>query len=292
MEPTPHAHPTMLDLSSQEAPTLITIDEDSLTIILGYMMSLNDIGACASTCHHFSRLCRTEAFWWHICTTLWPSLPPRALPGAPAADTNDCDCSSWREVARRRGGQPHWRHGRMDEIEHMIYTFKADDGDKLASLVCGVFAGGYIPTKHGVEGLVWTHELTSAMLSTSHETLSELKKWAVRCEARLDEFYENGHGSAPERMKALREVLLKALRGASALRFLLDHCILNCDRSTDTTAAWQRAGLPDALSALTSGLASLELEGFNVAVPPSQCPGKMPSSHAWWGAKVFILPPR
>ena len=66
----------------------------------------------------------------------------------------------------------------------------------------------------------------------------------------------------------------------SALRFLQDHVL-----DTAGLMMWSAAGLSGASEAIASALASLELEGFNVAIPPSLLPGRVPQSHRWWLAR-------
>ena len=83
-----------------------------------------------------------------------------------------------------------------------------------------------------------------------------------------------------------REVLQRALRAASALGFLQDEVITSSETEPSfALSPWKAAGLPSVIEAIASAVTSLELEGFNVAVPPALCPGSLPASHQWWRAR-------
>ena len=249
------------------------------------------IAAAAASCRMLARLCMSEPLWKHLVSQLWPQLPRRLQPclEGEAAPT------SWREVARARARQPCWRRVcvRTDELERLVSS-PNPDGDRFASLVVGVFSIQANPLAQP-EGRAWARLMRKALVSPT--ALGALQRWAATRAASLDEFYESCDASAAAGL-ARREVLLRALRAASALRFVQDELLESADDESEgageggqtvalegASALWSVAGLPSAVEEITSALASLELEGFNVAVPLYLRPGSMPPSHRWWHAR-------
>ena len=55
------------------------------------------------------------------------------------------------------------------------------------------------------------------------------------------------------------------MRMASALQYVEDEILL----VNGAHEQWKAARLPEAIEEIASSLASLELEGFNVSIPPS-----------------------
>ena len=146
------------------------------------------------------------------------------------------------------------------------------DGDRFASLVVGVFSIQANPLAQP-EGRAWARLMRKALVSPT--ALGALQRWAATRAASLDEFYESCDASAAAGL-ARREVLLRALRAASALRFVQDELLESADDESEgageggqtvaqegASALWSVAGLPSAVEEITSALASLELEGFN-----------------------------
>ena len=71
----------------------------------------------------------------------------------------------------------------------------------------------------------------------------------------------------------------------SALRFMQDELLLGGE--DEAQSAWAQHGVGEAIKAIVDAHQSLELEGFNVSVPPHLRPG-VPQTHVWWAARPPI----
>lgn len=133
----------------------------------------------------------------------------------------------------------------------------------------------------------WAAVMRSALCSSA--VLDSLEKWANSKAAALDDFYEGCTVASASANLARRALLVQAMRAASVLSFVQDEILgAACgppETGDDASALWTAAGLPRALNEIVSTLASLELEGFNVAVSPQDLPGHVPASHRWWKAR-------
>ena len=262
--------------SGEHLGLLDVLTEDTAPIILSYI-GINRISSAATVCRYLQVLCSADPLWQQLVCRTWPLLPVRLRP-IPSAPT-------WQAVARKRATVSNWTRvgAHMDELEHMVCMEANPDLDRFALLMVGVFATSTTPLAH-VEGQAWARVLRSALC---HPALLEaMERWAAARAAALDDFYEGCGGTASANL-ARRTLLLQALRAASALKFAHDEVIeLQDDDDEEAAAAtWKAAGLPRAIDEIASSVASLELEGFNVAIPPHLLPARMPSSHRWWMAR-------
>lgn len=262
---------------AQGNTTLMTIKEDALLIILANL-DFTATASVAACCLHFSRLCRHTQLWQTLVLKEWPLLPLRLR--TPSTSL------TWTSVARKRLGERQrgeaderrtpmrraW--GVMDEVEHLIQLhsdFAEEDCDRLASLIVSVFVGCSVDD-------AWLGAISSPCAQPAF--IQVLSCWAKTRADALDAFYEGCESGSCTAILARRSLLLQAMRAASALRFLQDHVL-----DTAGLMMWSAAGLSGASEAIASALASLELEGFNVAIPPSLLPGRVPQSHRWWLAR-------
>ena len=288
---------TVINIIVDRVDRLISVSDDNICLILS-QLELADIASAAASCRHLATIGRSEFLWQHVVLTHWPLLPERVRKSAAA--------NGWEALARARACAPRWRYAYMDELERLVCSlarggdrrFEHADGDRLAVLACGVFAtppvaySGGSPRRHPLtqpEGRAWVRTVRTALCAP--DVLRALHSWATACESSLDEFYEGCGGSASAGL-ARRDSLLKALRCASALRYLQDELLLETttlsgapDDGSELSDLWRGAGLPSAIERIVSSLESLELEGFNVAVPQSLAPGGLPPSHRWWRAR-------
>lgn len=275
------------DISDSIPPTdiMAVLSDDAASVVLGHV-GVRGVVAAATTCHALSRLCRADALWQQVVLTQWPLMPERLKPAG---------SDGWRTVAQARVAQPRWLYACpiMDEIERVCEHLDAQRKacERIATLVIGLFATPLSPLAHP-QGLAFREAVRSALAHP--ERLGTLERWARARSDALDDFYEGcGLGSATASL-ARRSVILDAMRCASALTFVQDELMSAshhdgwvgaADLAAAAGAQWAAAGLPAAIESIASGLASLELEGFNVAIPPHLQPPHVPRAHKWWQAR-------
>ena len=299
-----------LDVSDSSPTELMDLNDDSLTHILKCSADVSGIAAAAACCKHFSKLAASDAVWKHAVECRWPLLPPSSAEST----------GSWREFHRQRSTMPSWRYFivRMDEVEHLLRQLAhgADDPerklcDRLAAVLLAVFCSAErcefmfaqnfpAPGAPGFDGwLAWTRRV--AELLREPRVCAAVREWTTVVTASLDEFYERAFSRSEHRAK-----LLRAMRCASALRLFEDELILTAAivaGSSDGVSLASKASADEKVATFKSAVASqrveeslqsLEMEGFDVSVPPAYRPARLPTHHAgrlghfWWFAHAPV----
>ena len=282
------------EVAVEVASHLLHLSDDALTLTLT-RLDERDITACAQVCRRLRCVCGAETLWCTVVHRRWPLLPRSLLPREQNVQ--------WRELAVRRAQLPHWRElaGLMDEVETLcdgpdLADEASDWGDRLATLLVAIFGKDGEVGRASEPGREWARRLSSALFA-SPAILAALAKWGATLAAPLDRFYDF---PAAQEEAELRQGLLRALRGASALQLLLDETVSPHaawrrssatavpsaveDDGVSSLEAWKHVGLTGVVEEVESSVASLEMEGFFVGVPPRLRPA-MPHSHAWWHAR-------
>ena len=285
-----------------------------MTHVLAHL-DVADLAAAAAACRHLHALSSNDSLWRTLAMARWPLLPARSGANAEAG-------SPWRELHRKRAELPRWRElcGLMDELEHTLAaggapSASASWGERLAALVLAVF--GLAPevarndspptSPHSPgstsEARAWVRRVTASLRSPA--VLLALRAWGAGLAKELEAFYEYPSVSEPE----LKRGLVRALRGASALSLLREEFVQrehtdgrpftftllreefvqreHTDGRCPALELWAAHGLDAAVDEIASGMRSLEMEGFHVAIPPSHRP-HVPASHVWWRARPPI----
>ena len=269
-----------------------------MTHVLAHL-DVADLAAAAAACRHLHALSSNDSLWRTLAMARWPLLPARSGANAEAG-------SPWRELHRKRAELPRWRElcGLMDELEHTLAaggapSASASWGERLAALVLAVF--GLAPevarndspptSPHSPgstsEARAWVRRVTASLRSPA--VLLALRAWGAGLGTELEAYYEYPSVSELE----LKRGLVRALRGASALSLLREEFVLREHKDDGQCPAcpalelWVAHGLDSAVDEIASGMRSLEMEGFHVAIPPSHRP-HVPASHVWWRARPPI----
>lgn len=277
---------------------LLLLSDDAVTHVLAHL-DIEAVAAAAKSCTKMHALSSNDSLWRMLAIARWPLLP--ACPLLPRSGANAEAGSPWRELHRKRAELPRWRElcGLMDELEHTLAaggapSASASWGERLAALVLAVF--GLAPevarndspptSPHSPgstsEARAWVRRVTASLRSPA--VLLALRAWGAGLGKELEAFYEYPSVSEPE----LKRGLVRALRGASALSLLREEFVLREPKDDGRCPAlelWAAHGLDSAVDEIASGMRSLEMEGFNVAIPPSHRPAHVPASHDWWRAR-------
>ena len=283
--------------TSPPTPTswLLQSGDDAVTHVLAHL-DVADLAAAAAACRHLHALSSNDSLWRTLAMARWPLLPARSGANAEAG-------SPWRELHRKRAELPRWRElcGLMDELEHTLAaggapSASASWGERLAALVLAVF--GLAPevarndspptSPHSPgstsEARAWVRRVTALLRAPA--VLRALRAWGAGLGTELEAYYEYPSVSELE----LKRGLVRALRGASALSLLREEFVLREHKDDGQCPAcpalelWVAHGLDSAVDEIASGMRSLEMEGFHVAIPPSHRP-HVPASHVWWRAR-------
>ena len=295
---------------------LLLLSDDAVTHVLAHL-DVQDLAAAATASRKMHSLSSNDSLWRMLAIARWPLLP--ACPLLPRSGANAEVGSPWRELHRKRSELPRWRElcGLMDELEHTLAaggapSASASWGERLAALVLAVF--GLAPevarndspptSPHSPgstsEARAWVRRVTASLRSPA--VLLALRAWGAGLAKELEAFYEYPSVSEPE----LKRGLVRALRGASALSLLREEFVQrehtdgrpftftllreefvqreHTDGRCPALERWAAHGLDAAVDEIASGMRSLEMEGFHVAIPPSQR-AHVPASHVWWRAR-------
>ena len=295
---------------------LLLLSDDAVTHVLAHL-DVQDLAAAATASRKMHALSSNDSLWRMLAIARWPLLP--ACPLLPRSGANAEAGSPWRELHRKRSELPRWRElcGLMDELEHTLAaggapSASASWGERLAALVLAVF--GLAPevarndspptSPHSPgstsEARAWVRRVTASLRSPA--VLLALRAWGAGLAKELEAFYEYPSVSEPE----LKRGLVRALRGASALSLLREEFVQrehtdgrpftftllreefvqreHTDGRCPALELWAAHGLDAAVDEIASGMRSLEMEGFHVAIPPSQR-AHVPASHVWWRAR-------
>lgn len=284
---------TMLEVQAMTAHNLSDLDDDAIMLILKCVMDVSDLGAFSCCCLRYKNLAYSEPLWEHHVTQRWPRLPPEVV-----AEKQSSGCS-WREFHRERcESVPKWRHlvVRMDEVEHLLRgrleaasASPADDDQSVNFAACDELAALMLAICCTSTRMPDDHPRFRAFVCrmVSHledvATLGMLRRWAEGLNAALEEFYDISGANARAQ---LRPRLIRALKCASALR-LLHHYIdvvdtAEVEHAVTIRRIWASDGPNQAFEDILVTLESLEMEGFDVAVPHAIRPVGMPRTHSWW----------
>lgn len=263
-------------------PTVFLTDlhEDVVTHILMFSHDVSDIAAFSASSKHFALVANSNELWRQLVAARWPLLPKAEVAAAPM---------NWREFYRERSVLvPSWRYFlvRMDEVEHLMASLANSseaDCDQLATCLLAVLCSSESRALPGLECppvTRWASRLCHLLSEASVQ--QSVGKWTSAILAQLDDFYD------PLRVRAtLQLTLLRALRCASALALLRNEVV-------SLGGVVHENGKPlvgDILGGVgpervQEALQSLEMEGFDVSVPPSLRPARLPRTHAWWHAQT------
>lgn len=292
-------------------PTVYFTDlsDDSLTQILKCCRDVSTIASLARCCKNFAHLASVDALWMHAVMTRWPFLPERFW----------CTPIVWRTLHRERSQLPSWRYFvvRMDEVEHLLGKIKVnvdgdgegrgeasgvvnepvsriDDCDRLAALLVAIFCSGELCGGGSILGHTpgrdWARRVGECLCEAP--VRESLREWTSAVMETLDDFYERPF-SRPEH----RARLVRGMTCASALRLLTDEIYLYipgvASQSTIPRLYAEhvaRFRMDVGADRVETTLQSLEMEGFDVSVPPACHPAGMHAyrQHMWWHAHAPI----
>ena len=307
-------------MATSEAVTFADLDDDSLVQILLCSHDIGDVATFGACSKHLAHLSRSDSLWRCFVKSQWPLLPAEQVaPSQPWRDIyrgRTLLMPSWRYFL-----------GRMDEVQDLfsklaggaVRTEDKRDADcnRLAACLISIFCTDEL-SRHGTRassaapsaerravldythGRAWARQLT--LLACQPSAQDAIREWTCNTTSSLDEFYEPGISPM-----ALRGTLLNALRCASALSIVESQVstVGSSEESSEPGAAleagdaawrlrledwghrkWQhRVG--QLRQQVEEALASLEMEGFDVSVPPSLRPAHVPrTGHAWWHAQT------
>ena len=280
-----------VEAAALDATTLVSLNDDSLSIILSCCEE-SDVLAAAACCTRLQSVCSGEALWQQLVAARWPHLPAAEIMAT----------ESWRDFYRERAATiPNWRYFlvRMDEVEHFLRQLVAGAnpegcvaiGNQIAASLVAIFCTSelvrYRPPGSpdcvlGYScGKRWARRLCQLLCMPA--ACDALIRWTSVILERLDDFYEScqSHGQ-------LQATLLRSLHCASALTVLKDDIgafITPADAASEEERfAFQRAVSP---ARVAEALQSLEMEGFDVSVPASLRPTRLSHpGHVWWRAQT------
>ena len=308
--------------SGDDAPTswLLQSGDDAVTHVLAHL-DVADLAAAAAACRHLHALSSNDSLWRTLAMARWPLLPARSGANAEAGSPwrelhrKRAELPRWRELC-----------GLMDELEHTLAaggapSASASWGERLAALVLAVFGlapevarhdspptSPHSPRRRAIfhdriaaqpaslprpspgsaaEARAWVRRVTALLRAPA--VLRALRAWGAGLGTELEAYYEYPSVSELE----LKRGLVRALRGASALSLLREEFVLREHKDDGQCPAcpalelWVAHGLDSAVDEIASGMRSLEMEGFHVAIPPSHRP-HVPASHVWWRARPPI----
>uniref|UniRef100_A0A7S0J8S5 F-box domain-containing protein n=1 Tax=Calcidiscus leptoporus TaxID=127549 RepID=A0A7S0J8S5_9EUKA len=138
--------------------------------------------------------------------------------------------------------------------------------------------------------------------------LGALRSWAAASARSLDAWYDYAmlstslDADSAAGVRELRARLRTAQEARSALELLYTELKTGSEEGDDLDCGcriqppaheehasflelWEHAELPIAIHDIETSILSLEMEGFNVAVPPGARPEGIPQSHWWWWCK-------
>jgi hypothetical protein len=180
----------------------------------------------------------------------------------------------------------------MDEVEALLAQLTSGTlssaaqrdarCNRLAECLIAIFFPNWSSSRVSVlgypHGQAWARRLACPLLARppARSVGDQLSGWAAVVTASLDDFYE-AHVPRAE----LQESLVRGLRCASALTILRDE-VCACAHVDDEAPGWLSA--PERVG---DALRSLEMEGFDVSVPPALRPATLPrEGHGWWYAQT------
>ena len=287
--------------------SLVDCSDDSLIEIFK-RTNASTVGCIARSCRTMAQLVASaDTLWQHVTLMRWPLMPAQPE-------------GTWRAAHRERSLLPHRGHcPLMDESTSIARglepTVDADEQcDRLAVLLVATLCSPGCTVMSHSSGRVWAAGLASTLARRDGAPLRTLREWGERVAASLNAFYDGVEVEGAQPMDALdlrrqlRAILLRVYRCASALKLLVDEVVKVRDigetgstsgevsQGSDVQIAacdgeqrrlWSEAALHEIVDEVVSALQSLELEGFDTAVPPS-CRPNAPKSHHWWHAKTPI----
>mmetsp|Transcript_17732 Transcript_17732/g.29588 ORF Transcript_17732/g.29588 Transcript_17732/m.29588 type:complete len:310 (+) Transcript_17732:280-1209(+) len=286
------AHETRDVDVTDETVELTSLNGDILMLILSYCEE-SGVAAMAACCKRFMPIACGDTLWKDLVIVRWPRLSAAEM----------LTIGSWRDFHRERSLLiPSWRYFLvlMDEIEHLFGLLAASEADSSNSIsICNQIATSLVAifctTKllkcrsMGLSDCVlgyshgrrWARRLCGLICTPA--ACHALLDWTAVILEQLDDFYD------PHRPRGeLQAILISSLRCASALTFLKDEIGVfitpTVAASDEVRFAFQRAVSPERVA---EALRSLEMEGFDVSVPPALRPARLPHlGHAWWNAQT------
>lgn len=162
-------------------------------------------------------------------------------------------------------------------------------------------------TERALQG--WVQRLVCAL--SAEVVLQDLCMWARDIAASLDEWYDDVITTSTSMLRR-RATLVRVLQARSALALIETEVLAgaldietevqpryleeygqsgelpssNASAAINLATRWTLLGLSAAVKEIDASIYSLELEGFNLTVPPSDCPSIELEGHWWWGCRV------